>query len=110
MSRITITTETRTPSPKLVAVVRTVTGESIAETQSSIVEGRPVFDREIFDNHWKEHAEAIRDLLDSFARLNVLSEIHEDGHPISEEILSGILRASEAIMEETRQCDDMDHS
>ena len=99
------------PAAAIVGLQR-ITGRGIAEIRNAIIQGEPIFEREIFDSDYEEHAAVIRGIVRQLQDASLPSRIYElpegetmescsfvDQCQISTEVLGNILDQADAELD-----------
>ena len=108
MSKIVIVVDlTAAPANALVALQR-ATGRGLGELRTAIGRGDPIFERQIFDGDYEEHASVVRSLEDAAIPIRIY-ELPEgetmescsfvDNSQISVEVLNNILDQADAELD-----------
>ena len=102
------------PAMSATAIMRLqrITGRGIAEIRNAITQGEPIFEREIFDSDYEEHAAMIRGIVRHLQEASLPSKIYEipegetmescsfvDECQISIEVLNNILDQADAELD-----------
>ncbi len=112
MSKIVIFVDgTAAPANALMALQR-ATGRGLGELRTAIGRGDPIFEREIFDGDYEEHASVVRAVVRSLEDAAIPSRIYElpegetmescsfvDNCQISIEVLNNILDQADAELD-----------
>ena len=109
MSHIIISTQDGISNTQLVHALGTCVPGGIGHIASSLRNGTPLFDGELFQGPRLEQFTRVRRLLAILQDFGVESFVWESGHPISARILLNIMQASDDSAAEFERLSDLGH-
>ena len=109
MSHIVISTQDGISNTQLVHALGTCVPGGIGHIASSLRNGTPLFDGELFQGPRLEQFTRVRRLLAILQDFGVESFVWESGHPISARILLNIMQASDDSAAEFERLSDLGH-
>ena len=109
MSRIVISTQGGISNTRLVRALGACVSGGIGHIASSLRNGNPLFDEELFQGLRSEQFTRVRRLLTILQDFDVEPSVWESGHPISAEILLNIMQASDDSVAEFERLNDLGH-
>ena len=109
MSHIVISTQDGISNTQLVHALGTCVPGGIGHIASSLRNGTPLFDGELFQGPRLEQFTRVRRLLAILQDFGVEPFVWESGHPISARILLNIMQASDDSAAEFERLSDLGH-